>query len=368
VKAVAPVSGARIELYTPMVTDFGMNNNLTPLTSTTLESYQSGPAQYTLYPWPSNFLVMYPDTTYPSEEHEGYLDVTPLPNTPDPQEVEVWLTSGIGFNFQPFAELRGGLVEGSDSVRHRLHLINDGADICMTWEMVDLWWGPGDRYTHKSGHVMMGGQNSCLLFSEGSTFELAESSILYLGERGRGILGLVGGCAVELCPRSELVVQGIVSLKDQPGATTTEDMRVVLRDNAVLAFAPGCRVDNSISMDQRMRLNVVLDGGNVDLNGLSPEDRWKVYVTELPEETMAPVVLLGNPIGEALAMDVAVREAGELDVRAFDAVGRRVVDRRLSLSEGHNVIRIPANTLRPGTYLLELRHGAERQVLRFVKP
>ena len=157
-------------------------------------------------------------------------------------------------------------------------------------------------------------------------------------------------------------------LGPQPDATQTEDLRVVLKNGAKLTFAPGSRIINTSGFGQGMMLEVVLDGGSVDLSGLSGTDRLKVRVIELPQESVAPLKLLGNPVGDQLAMELSVREPGTWNAHAFDMMGRCVAEGSYSLAAGSNTFDLPTADLRSGSYLLELRNGDVHQVVRFVNP
>lgn len=358
----------QIQFYSPELADLSANGNLNPLTQAALPNYYNGNG-YALYPdWANNFLVMYPDTTYPDANHLRYLDLSPIPNTADSQQVTLTLYPEIGLNFQPYTDLRGGLVLGSDSVRHSVNVINNGADLCLTYMWIDLVMGPGDQYTHRSGHVDFAGDRSCMQFRPGATLHVPTGSTFHYGEDGRGMLALNAGCNVRLDANAELDMRGTLVLGPGPGATETRDVQVVLRDGAKLIFAPGSRIINTSGFGQGMLLDVLVDGGSLDLSGLSGVDRLKVRVTELPAMEVAPVLVLGNPLAGDLNMELSVRQAGTWAVHALDVSGRTVANATFQVAAGKNSLSISTGQWCSGTYLVELRNGAERQVVRVVKP
>ncbi len=368
-KAPSTASGQRFLLAWPEITDLTANGNLIPLTQDNLSDYQNGPSGYYFYPnWAYNFLVMYPDTTYPDVNHERYLDFSPIPNTPDSQQVQVYLDPSIGFNFQPFTQMRGGLVSGSDSLRHSIDLINDGAELCLGYMWIEVFFSPGDKYTHRSGYVDFAGDYSCLQFKPGSTLEVAAGSSFHYGEGGRGMLALNAGCNVQLDANAELDMRGALILMARENATQVEDLRVVLKDGAKLTFAPGSKIDQRQWFRPEEDAGSGPDGGFVDVSALSRPDRLKVRVIELPKEQVAPLKLLGNPIGDRLDMELSVREPGTWNAHVFDMMGRSVAEGAFTLSAGTNTFDLPTAALRSGSYLLELRNGVERQVVRVVKP
>ena len=358
----------QIQLYSPELTDLTATGNLIPLTQDVLPNYYNGNG-YSLYPnWGFNFLAMYPDTTYPDANHIRYLELSPIPNTADSQQVTLELYPEVGFNFQPYTDLRGGLVLGSDSMRHSVNVINNGADLCLTYMWIDLVIGPGDQYTHHSGHVDFAGERSCMQFKPSATLQVPAGSAFHYGEGGRGMLALNAGCNVQLDANAELDMRGTLVLMARPDATETEDMHIVLKDGAKLIFAPGSKIVNASGFGQGMMLDVLVDGGRVDLSGLSGSDRLKVRVRELPALEVAPVKVIGNPIAGDLNMELSVRKAGTWAVHALDVSGRTVADASFNLSAGTNNLSLPTANWRSGTYLVELRNGAERQVVRVVKP
>ena len=363
--------GENLQLYSPELTDLGANGNLALLTQDLFAQYQTGPSSYELNPYfffGFNFLAMYPDTTYPEINNIRYLELSPSPNTPDSQQVTLTLSPEIGLNFQPYTDLRGGLVVGSDTLRHSINVINNGADLCLTYMWIDLVIGPGDQYTHQAGHVDFAGERSCMQFKPDATLEVVSGTTFYYGDDGRGMLALNAGCHVQLDANAELNMHGTMVLMAPTNATQTEDLRIVLKDGAKLTFAPGSHIINGSGFGQGMMLDILEDGGKLDLSGLSGPDRLKVRVTELPATDVAPVLVLGNPVGEALNMELAVRQNGTCNVHALDAAGRTVANATFQLVAGRNTIGLPTANWLPGTYLVELRGAEYRQVVRVVKP
>ena len=62
----------------------------------------------------STYMLMYADSTYPSPEHPSYIELTVLDSTQ--QTIEVKNDFGT-LHIQPFANMRGGIVAGNDSLR-----------------------------------------------------------------------------------------------------------------------------------------------------------------------------------------------------------------------------------------------------------
>ena len=102
--------------------------------------------------WNTNFLGLYADTTYPSANNPFFIEAQPEVNTTAPQELNLYTGPYGNIRFQPFTQVRGALVEGSDSIRHELNVINEGMDWCLG-VIIDLvfdgptnlvrWWPSG---------------------------------------------------------------------------------------------------------------------------------------------------------------------------------------------------------------------------------
>jgi hypothetical protein len=367
-KAVAPQPGGSFSLWSPEISDLDLFSDLIRLTEDVLPQYAIGPATYLFNgSWGANYLVMHEDEGYPSPDNISYLDFLPQPNVAEQVPLSVTLAEYSGFNFQPYAQLRGGLVAGSDSLRHPLEVINEGADLCLSSQIVELVWEPGDRYVHRAGHLEFHGLRSCFMFKPGSALVMDNNSVLHYGRNGRGMLALFEGSNFEMRANSHLLLEGPLVLLDPPDMEEAKDMRIVLRDNARLTFLRGSRIMNHSSLGGNKKLVVILDGGHIDLHGLELEDREKVVVIRLPVERVTNAVLLGNPVGEELVMSLASREAGTLMLRCLDPLGRSVMATDIGLGEGENLIRVPVHHLKSGAYLVETVVHGERQVVRFIK-
>jgi hypothetical protein len=135
-----------------------------------------------------------------------------------------------------------------------------------------------------------------------------------------------------------------------------------------LNFTPGAKLHNAFSIGARMQLVVTLDGGALDISGLSAEDRAKVRVVELPADGTALARVIGNPVDDRLVMELALRNSATVQVRVVDAMGRLVREQTQALDAGTTRTTWNTTGLRPGHYVLEARNGEQRSVVRFIKP
>lgn len=367
-KALDPQPGEDIRFISIATIDAQEWGTLVRLRPDNIGQFRSGVSDYLFgWGWGEEFLVLHADTTYPDGDNVYHLDLRPVPDAGTPTPVTAYLGPENTFQFQPFTQLRGALVAGSDSLRHPLTVVNDGSDLCMGWTFVELVWEPGSRYVHRAGHVEFAGRNSCFMFQPGSTLEVAPGSSFHYGREGRGMLALIEGSQLQIGQGGELVMHGTLVIKEAPEQQTPLDWHLTLGAGQRLRFAPGSRIHNAFSINARMKLVVNLDGGSIDISGLSPEDREKVVVVELPSEDWSALRILGNPVREELAMTFGVRKAGTLQLRVLDSMGRLVAERSQAVYPGENRAVLSVLRLRQGAYLLEASYGGERRVLRFVK-
>lgn len=354
--------GQSVQFYPPTIMDMAFNNGVQLLKEAEMPVYQNGQFEYYLPGFFNpGYLVMYEDSTYPDLAHPSYLDLFPSPNVAVPSTVTLTLEEYSTMVFQPFTQLRGGLVAGSDSVRHDLVFVNSG-DLCMSNQFVEVVFESGSSYVHAGGHVDMNGRNSCFAFRAGSTLKIADGARFDYGKPGSGILALRAGCTVDIGRDAMLVIHNMIDIKEELGVTTQSNIELTLRDGARLVFAPGSRIHNANSIGHACKLVVRLDGGSIDISGLSPEDREKVVVIELPREELPSPLLTGNLLDGDGELQLAMRQAGAVDILMTDMLGRAVMRWQQVLSEGQNTVPFPSGRLSAGEYVLIVRSdGVERK-------
>lgn len=361
-------SGQVVQFFPPNIMDQAFSNGVVQLTQALMPTYQADQYQYYLpgFFGPS-YLVMYEDTTYPDAAHPSYLEVSPSPNVAVASTVTLTLEEYSTMVFQPYTQLRGGLVAGSDSVRHDLVFVNSG-DLCMSNQFVEVVFNPGSSYVHAGGHVDMSGRNACFAFRSGSTLSVPDGMRFDYGSMGAGILALRSGCTVDLGRDATLYIHNMMDIKEDIGVIVHEDIELTLRDGARLVFAPGSRLHNGNSIDQACKLVVRLDGGSIDISGLSPEDREKVVVIHLPTTDLPSPLLTGNVLSGDGTLQLAMREAGTVDILVTDLLGRTIMRWQQAVGEGNNRIPFASGSLASGQYVLAVRFLDQERVERFIRP
>lgn len=315
-----------------------------------------------------NKMLMYGDTTYPDANHISYVDVNPVPNSPNQEQIEIILDFGTYLIAQPFVELRGGLVQG-DTIRHTYNLINTGGNIC-SFGFAELVFERGNDFTFHDGKISFSDKMGCLMFGRGSTFEMVPGSKLDYGHKGQGMLALRSGGKLILQKDAALTIHNTLIIGDYINEPDPRPIEIELHRGSRLTFAPGSHLSGELSLyPEDMVLTVHMKGGVLDDSELTPQERAMIRkVYDRPQTQFEDNVLIhGNPFGDELGLAV-IGEGGEnLALEVLDVEGRRVVQKNYVLEEGVNDLRVLTPALGTGVYFLRLQQGEAVVVRRIVK-
>jgi len=157
-----------------------------------------------------NFMMLYTAPTYPDNNHQSYIEAAPTPNVSQQQVINLEVNEYQSLEIQPFTNLRGAFVAGSDSVRHIANLVNMGGDFCVNF--AELIVTGGGEYRHGGGHITIQNPRFCMQFRTGSALRVLEGSTLYYGNDGAGMLVLCPSSTIALERDATLVMDGILSL------------------------------------------------------------------------------------------------------------------------------------------------------------
>lgn len=303
-----------------------------------------------------NKLMIYTASTYPQASQLSYVDVTPSPNVPTQQTIDLYVDWDATLMFQPFTELRGGLVQG-DTIRHHVNLINNGGTLC-TYPFIDLHFENGDGYTHRAGKLDMQGPNACMQFGKGSALTVESGARLDYGRPGHGMLALRSGGKVVLKHNAELVIHHILAFGEYRWEDSPQTFEVHLQPGSKLVFGPEAVLTNGLTaFPEVSRLDVYMEGGTLDDSNLAPQERAlirRIYPSA-HEELASNLQILGNPFGEHLECTFLSDRVMPLELELITLDGRIVAQTSQMAEKGVNRILWPQPDLANGTYLLRLR-------------
>lgn len=333
------------------------------LTNDELPWYYAGDNSYSLG-W-GNYLALHDAALFPNLNNISYLELSPQPNTATQENITFFINQEATLTFQPYTDMRGALLEGSDEIRHTVSLVNNGGEFCMPFGF-ELVFEPGDRYIFNDGHLGMA-WGTCMRFQPDSKLQIGAHAMLHYGEQGMGMLALQSGCEMLLSHHAELHINNTVRMFNEPWQTTIEDIHLFLNDGNQLVFGPFAHLEN-FSMNEEMKLVVHLNGGYLDLGNLSEEERKHIEVI-YPEqnEELAVLQVLGNPALEQLQCTVHSMKEANTRVEIMDANGRLVMEMNGMLVSGFNQLSIDISSLSSGVYISRLSQGSAVVNMKFVK-
>lgn len=355
------------------VWDFAYVDEVIAPQSTYVDTSYNMPISMTSNPngsWTTNYLLHFTDTNlYPSAATPSYVEGRPEVNTPDPQTINLIVDQWETLVPQPFAFLRGGLVEGSDSVRHHLNLINNGGDICMSG-IIDFAFGEDTKYLHAGGHVNLEGMNACMMFRNGGSFELADGVTMQYGQDGRGILALRSGGQLVMGRGSSLLFDGVLWLQGIPTAKHPDPQFYLdLKPGSSLVFGERANVLNANSTAPNVKLNVYMNGGTLDDSQLNPAARLLIHrIYPKPAKRFAEnVQVLNNPTLGQFQVDYVSIGQEKVKLEVHDLQGRLVWSKSFDTVQGHNFLDGEFGAAAAGVYVATLSAKGGQVAVKLAK-
>lgn len=317
-------------------------------------------------PWMSNYLGIYADTTYPSVNNPFFIEAQPEVNTTAPQELNLYTGLYGNLRFQPFTQVRGALVEGSDSIRHELNIINEGMDWCLG-VIIDLVFNGPTNLVYGGGHLDFGGETACLMFLDGAELEVLPGVDLHYGTDGDGLLGLGKGSKVILGKDSRLFINNRVVLWNHV-LSTENQVYIDLQPGNRLEFGPMSRLERVGVQETGILLNVYMNGGTLDDSGLSQEDRLlinRIY-PEVSPRLLDNISVFPNPVVGALEWSYIASSSGMVHWTCYNTLGQTVGQGSIPAARGRNVFSTPT-PLTEGIYYLKVESKEGQATVPFIK-
>jgi hypothetical protein len=327
--------------------------------------YQAGPADYYFDAWSwgmNSYLFRYQDESYPSDTTISFVEFTPLPNTDTVQMVTVQFSECCTYTLQPYTQLRAGNLLDNDSAFHNLQIINLASQLCVLL-YVEFVFDPDDRFVHAGGPIDFQGSTSCFRFHTGSALEVASGHELLYGTRGDGMLALYGGAEILLQENARLVLNNHVKLFNHFWQQPARPVEVYLKNGSHLEFGKKAQLTNA-SEAQAVKLRVYMEGGTVDLSGLSPEERSHVELIFPAGNTNMRI--RSNPVSETLSLWWPELEEGAVQLQIYNPEGRKLTEKELAVTP-EMPFGMDVSGLNTGTYLVSVAQGEMKSTLRFMK-
>lgn len=368
----------------------GPNPRLTPYTLELLEAYFTsqriesitfGPEHYNgegyaayadeviIAEEPEGFFVNYyppqVEDALPSSDNYRYMDVNIIPNVDSVEDIELMFYQETLLSYPSFSGIRGGLVAGSDSLRHALTITMD--DNFMMYSCLEIFFevaiANNVTYRFGSGTIGLANKSSCFSIAPGGKFAIAANSHFNYGKANTatGLFATKPNGWVDLEPNSQLTINSNWQLAHPPNDPTAGS-HVDLQPGSQLIFGKNATLFRSHPQGAGY-LYVHLNGGSINVDALSPEERSLiryVYPENLDLNTpLRDLTIYPNPASNYV--EVVIPEEfinQQLEAQLFDATGRKLLtttevatDRLFSFPFGRH--------LPQGVYRLFVTNGAE---------
>jgi len=312
-----------------------------------------------------SYLVMYIDSTYPSPNYPSFIDINLIDTTQ--QNINIFIDFET-LHFQPFANIRGGLVEGNDSLRHILNLINNGGGLCFDF-FAELTFDGQSNYVHNGGSINFQGKNACMQFSQGSKLVVGEDTFFEYGNNGLGMLALRTGGSIEIGKNATLFIDNILRMHEFQEENESQQIYMDLNKGSSLIFGENAKIHNDYSIDQNMKLNVLMNGGILDDSKLSPEDRTKINLIypEPPTQIQDNVNIFPNPTTQFLNYSFILENDATVTIEMYDVTGRFIFSKKENGQKGWNEFQTDISDFPLGVYFLKVKMNDEEMVTKIVK-
>ncbi len=323
-------------------------------------SNQGGPSD--------RFLVLYTEATFPSALTPSFVTGNVIPPSNQQQVINLVVDEFQALEIQPFTHLRGELVDGSDSVRHIVNLVNNGGNLCVNF--VDLIFSGGNQYRHgKGGTLNMHNSFSCFQFRNGSALRVMEDATLHYGAEGAGMLALCANSTIVLERGATLLVDAILNIAECDDALSPTHINIDLPKSASLVFTENARLTNRFSQGQQMEFRVQMLGGTLDDSRLSAEDRAIIRrIYPEPGPVFADNFSLSpNPFQDAPTLSYLSASEEQLSIQWLSLDGKLLSEEHFSAHRGINEWQLDHMPQMAGWYGLRVGNGRESAVLKVVR-
>nr|MBK9653834.1 hypothetical protein [Bacteroidota bacterium] len=334
--------------------------------STDFIPYNVGPLNYTLVNFSTyiqDFLVLHDSTTYPNANQISYIDVYPIPNTSNQSIINIDVLGSL--YFQPFAELRGGLIAGGTQ-RHNINLQLSGGNICLTG-FVEVMFTGGNKFTYNKGEINFLAHNACMAFGDGGELNVAENSIFDYGKQGIGMMALRTGAKINIASNSSLVIHNHINMYEYSYDATPQNIYMTLNKGSKLIFAPGSQLTNWFSKDSTMQLVVTLNGGELDDSGLSNADKKLIKRVYPPtvNNTNEQLLIFNSGNDGKLTFKYKATNAGGITYTVYAGNGSIIYQSYVTTSQGENIIVCDFVNKSHSTYVLDVNDGVSKVSQQF---
>lgn len=311
----------------------------------------------------ANYLVKHDPLSFPSAENITFAEAQSDVDNTSAQDITIFVDNYSFLAFQPYTDIRGKLVEGSETERHNLIIYLNNANVCITYGFFEVIMKPGDELAVNKGNLLMN-RSSCIRIEKDATLRVKENSQLNYGFHGEGMLALNSGCNVVLEENAKVVFNSIFSIWENAWEDYPNDIEITLNPGNQLIFGPQAQFVNK-SLDNRMKLVIHQQGGYLDVSNLSEEEKQHIEIVY--EEPSSSFAILTHAL-QADNMFLALHATNSFisNFSILDLNGKLIKKGQINVNSGYNSIHIDLPVLALGTYFISFDSPFGSQVLKFI--
>lgn len=307
------------------------DDQLIPEEYYTSDNHYEVPVEH-LFPSYEPVIFAYHESTYPSNATRSYIDFNLEENKDTVQNINIVDTEYMTFLFQNFVSIRGGLVAGSDSIRHNL---NFEISTMMCFFIIELVMGSGTTVSfHKGGGLDLRGASACLQLRDGARMTVESGHDMTYGIAGIGNLALKDNAIIEVRSGASLTFDGNLMLDDYDRLPDNNQASIILEPESTLTFTEKSKITSNYTED--MKINVYMNGGTLNLSDLNPEYRSKLNLIYPSREEDGFFSVFPNPASEYISLPVSDAYVGSAQVSQLTGADMQtlpIVDGRLDISD-----------------------------------
>ncbi|MBT8196192.1 MAG: T9SS type A sorting domain-containing protein, partial [Bacteroidia bacterium] len=251
--------------------------------------------------------------------------------------------------------LRGGLISGSTTDRHVFNLVFLNGNVCLTDFVELIFWG-NNRFTYQDGEIDFFGPSGCLFFGNGGKMVIEDDATLNYGRSQQGLLALLPGGTIEIGKNAALNISNTLVLNGHPDIPGEPQVYMTLNHGSALNFLPGARIENK-SDNAGMKLNIYMEGGEVDLSGLSKKELKYVNLIyrNQYEEQDKNLTIIENPVKDEVRIEYISSSQSNARMEVYDMSGAKVKSIKLSVQPGINYLNFSVLDISQGSYLISFK-------------
>ncbi|MFY0673658.1 MAG: T9SS type A sorting domain-containing protein [Bacteroidia bacterium] len=306
-----------------------------------------------------NFVFANPDTNLLSNK-VNTITVEPYEAVDKRVTIDAEFVTGVFV--QPFVNIKGGIYDTLNNIRHKLNLFIMDSSICFQHHFIELVFNGDDELHFYNNQIHHRYSRSCLMFEQKAKLIIEKDGHLEFGNEGKGILAVKPGASIELEPNADLSINGQLALLDYKDWIQGGHVEIYLRPGNTLTFGEGASVSNRVFEHGSVKLHVYLEGGELDISNLDEKSKELIVVyNSAPEFVLSSLDQVNpypNPTNGQFFMEFTSDASGILNWYLYDLKGNQIEDGFYSIKNGYNNLTFDIKENRSGVYILSLDlHG-----------